>query len=121
MKKLKSLPGTTHFQRNNMYKKIFFLALFPFLLVGFVQPLFAQENIVFGPAMYERSTGKPVTEKITFTSPTSGSDFVMKIQNGDDQGQDRVSSGTVTLNGIQIADPSDFNQSVGWIERTVFI
>ena len=104
-----------------MYKKILFLALFPFLLSGFVQPLFAQENVVFGPALYERSTGKPITEKIAFTSPTSGADFMMKIHNGDDQGNHRVSSGAVTLNGIQIAGSSDFNQSVEWIERTVSI
>lgn len=104
-----------------MYKKILFLALFPFLFSGFIQPLFAQENIVFGSAVYERSAGKPITEKITFTSPTSGTDFMMKIHNGDDHGNHRVSSGTVTLNGIQIAGPSDFNQSIEWIERTVSI
>lgn len=104
-----------------MYKKILFLALFPFLLSGFVQPLFAQENIIFGPAVFKRSKGKPITEKITFTSPTSGTDFVMKIHNWDNQGKQRTSSGDVALNGVQIAGPSDFNQSVEWIERTISI
>jgi hypothetical protein len=46
------------------------------------------------------------------------SPFNMHIQSGDASGG-RISSGTVTLNGTQVAVPSDFSQQVGSLDRSV--
>ena len=86
-----------------MLKKPFCLAFLYFLASGFpLQPVFAKESLVFGPARYERGWGKPKTVAADFTSPECGSGFKMEIRNGDLRGRHRVSSGTVTLNGKQV-------------------
>jgi len=41
--------------------------------------------------------------------------YRVKILNGDSQGQDRVSSGEVSLNGIIIVTPQQLNQQVSQI------
>ena len=45
--------------------------------------------------------------------------YALVVVNGDDSGNGRVSSATLTLDGTQILGPSDFSQSVGLITRTV--
>src|SRR4029079_12046994 len=47
------------------------------------------------------------------------SPFRMTIQNGEADGTCRVSSAWVEVNGTQVAGPSDFNQNVARLERTV--
>jgi hypothetical protein len=104
-----------------MLKKLFHLTLFIVLLTSIIHPVFGDGDTVFGPAQYTRANGKPVTETSTFPSALTGSDFTLIIHNGDSQGDYRVSSGTIILNGVQVAGPSDFNQQVEWIERNVNI
>jgi hypothetical protein len=102
-----------------LYKKILFLVFFYLLSILFVKSLFAIEFNAFGPTIYERSKGSPITETKVFGSPVEGSDFVLKIDNGNDFDNHRVTSGTIFLNGEQLVGPSDFNEQVEWIERTV--
>jgi hypothetical protein len=79
---------------------------------------------VFGPTTYTRTTGAPNQYTTTFTAPAwITSPYDLHIVNGDSSGKDRVygaiSSATITLNGVQIAGPSDFNQNVATLDRSV--
>jgi hypothetical protein len=75
---------------------------------------------VFGPRKFVRATGAPRTETERFTIPSgSTGPFTLVITNGEADGRNRVSSATVTLNGVTIARQSDFNQNVREIRRTV--
>lgn len=102
-----------------MKRRVVTVGLFITLLVGFILPVIAGEYTVFGPHRFERATGKPTPATNTFTSPVVGAAFALRVQNGDAQGQSRVSSGNIALNGTPVASPSDFSQQVGSLERTV--
>ena len=89
------------------------------LMVGFALPGWSGEYTIFGPKQFVRGTGGPVKETVNFSSPVVGSGFTMKIQNGDTQGGNRVSSATITLYGTQIFGPPDFNQQTGSLQHIV--
>lgn len=75
---------------------------------------------VFGPQTYVRTTGAPNEYTTTFTAPSwITSPYDLHIVNGAANGSNRISSGTITLNGVQIVGPSDFNQNVATIDRSV--
>lgn len=77
---------------------------------------------VFGPQTYVRTTGAPNGYTTTFSLPGwIVSPYNLHIVNGDANGSNRVSisSATVVLNGVQVAGPSDFNQNVATIDRSV--
>ncbi len=75
---------------------------------------------VFGPQTYTRTTGAPNQYTTTFNAPAwIISPYDLHIVNGDSSGSDRISSATITLNGVQVAGPSDFNQNVATIDKTV--
>jgi hypothetical protein len=75
---------------------------------------------VFGPQTYTRTNGAPNEYTTTFTAPSwIVSPFDLHIVNGDSSGKNRISSATIALNGVQIAGPSDFNQNVATIDRSV--
>ncbi len=68
--------------------------------------------VVFGPKTYTRSSGKPSPQTSAFTVPSSVSGpFTLTVVNGNGSGGDTVASGRISINGIQILGPSDFNQS----------
>jgi len=93
------------------------------MVLGIPQHVFAQAAAsapVFGPQTYTRTTGAPNEYTTTFTAPTwIVSPYNLHIVNGDASGKNRVSSATIALNGVQIAGPSDFNQNVATIDRSV--
>jgi len=95
------------------------VALGIILPVLFVSNLFAQSSVtVFGPRVFERSTGKPVTVVVNFSVGADAvSPFVMHLMNGAANGDNRVSSAKIKLNGTEIFSPSDFNQQVYQIDR----
>jgi hypothetical protein len=65
---------------------------------------------VFGPKKYLRTTGKPNVYKDVFSAnPGKGWLF---IQNGEEDGENRVSSAIITLNGKDVFKTRDFNQNV---------
>lgn len=75
---------------------------------------------VFGPQTYTRTTGPPNEYTTTFTAPAwIVSPYDLHIVNGDSKGNNRISSATISLNGVQVAGPSDFNQNVATIDKTV--
>ncbi|NIN36507.1 MAG: hypothetical protein GTO60_16020, partial [Gammaproteobacteria bacterium] len=100
--------------------KIKAMVLVLFIFAG-LSTLFAGDVTFFGPKQYTRNKGKPVTETDTFICPPNytGSGFTLRLINGDSQGKNRVSSAVITVNGVQVMGPSDFNQQVGTLERTV--
>ncbi len=74
----------------------------------------------FGPQQYVRTTGAPNSYTTTVQVPSSvSSPFILHIQSGEANGTNRVSSATITLNGVQAAAPSDFNQTVFTLDRAV--
>jgi PKD repeat protein len=86
-------------------------------------PAFAQaaEVSMFGPETFVRSNGSPVTITNTFSAPLQR-DGIIRIQNSleDDPvtGQ-LVSSSIITLNGVAVATPNNFNQTVTHLDVPV--
>ncbi|UCH97723.1 MAG: hypothetical protein JSV88_12970, partial [Candidatus Aminicenantes bacterium] len=102
----------------NIIIKAMVLVLFMIIGIGSV---FAGVVTFFGPKQYTRDKGKPVTIEENFTIPLNyaSSGFTMTLTNGSAQGENRVSSAEIELNGELIFSPADFNQQVGLMERTV--
>lgn len=75
---------------------------------------------VLGLHTFIRSTGKPVEETVTFEpNPQFVGPFVLNVTSGNPDGSDRVDSATITLNGILIFDPNDFNEQTGFLSQVV--
>ena len=60
-----------------------------------------------------RTTGQPNQFDMTF--PANAGKYLLEIRNGDANGNNRLSSATVTVNGVDVAIPDNFNQQVGLI------
>lgn len=89
------------------------LLLFPWGAAGATE-----EEGIFGPETYVRETGAPQTFEASFARCGS-SDCRLVIRNGDTNGENRVSSASIALNGDRIVGPRDFNQNVGGIVRPI--
>ena len=63
-------------------------------------------------------TGSPVKEEFSFYGQ-GFEDFILKVQNGDESGTNQVSSAIISINGVKILGPSDFNQKVQVLERVI--
>jgi uncharacterized protein YjdB len=72
---------------------------------------------VFGPKQFIRTTGKPNVYQDDFTAPEETAQLV--ILNGEENGQNRVSSAIILLNGEQIFGTRDFNQNVFRLEKSI--
>jgi hypothetical protein len=81
-------------------------------------PGLAQTTTVFGPSQYVRTAGPPQTFPETFEHCGTG-DCQIVVINGNADGTNRISSASISLNGIQIIGPSDFNQQVATIVKPV--
>lgn len=69
---------------------------------------------VFGPQNYTRNAGAPVTVTSSFSVLNPNTQYTLKVFNGglQDTQTELVSSGFVTINGVQVIGPSNFNQNV---------
>jgi hypothetical protein len=74
------------------------------------------ELTLLGPKQYLRTTGKPNIYTDAFPGRFGQGKLIVK--NGDANGDDRISSAIIKINGIQIFGTSDFNQNVQFMERT---
>src|SRR5712664_3379115 len=76
---------------------------------------------VFGPKNYVRGTGAPVTVTDTFSVLNPTTQYTLKAFNGGLQNSttELVSSSVVTLNGVQVLGPSDFNKNVTEVDVPV--
>ncbi len=66
----------------------------------------------------DSETGSPVKEEFSFYGQ-GFEDFILKVQNGDESGTNQVSSAIISINGVKILGPSDFNQKVQVLERAI--
>lgn len=74
----------------------------------------------FGPQNYQRGTGPPLTVTESFTILNPNTTYTMRINNGGLIGEfGRVSSAVITLNGVQVVGPNEFNQTVAVIEKPI--
>jgi len=74
------------------------------------------EVTLLGPKQYLRTTGKPNIYTDAFPGRFGQGKLIAK--NGDANGDDRISSAIIKINGVQIFGTSDFNQNVQFMERT---
>src|SRR5258708_21622377 len=84
-----------------------------FLMAGAI-PVHAGTFTVFGPKNYVRGTGAPVTVTDSFTVLNPATQYTLKAFNGglENSQTELVSSSVVTINGVQVLGPSNFNQNV---------
>jgi hypothetical protein len=73
---------------------------------------------VIAEARIESATGAPVQEEVRFWSQ-GYEGLVLNVTNGADDGTHRVSSAVVSLNGVKVLSPADFNQKVAQLQRSI--
>ncbi len=73
---------------------------------------------VIAEARIESATGAPVQEEVRFFSE-GYEGLVLNVNNGASDGTLRVSSAVVSLNGVQVLGPADFNQKVAQLQRSI--
>lgn len=110
--------------RIGLGKAVNFLSKLIFVLFLFHYPVvYAGEYTVWGNESFTRNSGSPVTESRSFSLSGVPPEAVLKIYNGGLQDSDvtgeKVSSSTIVINGIEVARPSDFSQSVNYLEIPV--
>src|SRR5262249_49606462 len=75
---------------------------------------------VYGPQRFTRLTGQPVNVVQTFSLPADAiAPFNIVVQNGAAEGSNRISSATIKLNGTELYTPSDFNQNVSSLTKSI--
>lgn len=76
--------------------------------------------VVFGTETFLRAAGGPRGEARTFSVPAVvHGPFTLVVDNGEDGGAGRVSSGRLRVNGVEVLGPSDLNQQVARRELRV--
>lgn len=87
-----------------------------FLVCAAAPLAFAQEPVF--SRTYVREAGPPVTVSDAFTVCDAAGEFSLLVENGPG-GAPPVSSGAISVNGVQVVGPSDFNPHVDRIERSL--
>lgn len=91
------------------------------LLLGFLSVGSAQGKMpMWGPEVFVRGTGQPVTDTMYFSVPDSTWQYTIVVQNGVPSGI-KVSSATITIDGIVIIGPNEFNQQVSEIRKPIHL
>ena len=102
------------------FKRWFFLLS---LLVLFPASAYSAEFTAFGPKNYIRQSGSPVTviEQFNVSDPSAA--YTFKIYNGglEDDAYEKVSSGYVKLNGVEIVNSNNFNQNINNLDVPVVL
>src|SRR5260221_1461181 len=75
----------------------------------------------FGPKNYTRGTGAPVTVTDTFSVLNPKTQYTLRAFNGGVQNSqaELVSSSVITVNGVQVLGPNNFNQNVTEVDVPV--
>jgi hypothetical protein len=81
--------------------------------------------LLFGPKTYSRAAGQRQAVTESFAGTACDLDpratWTLTVTNGAADGSQRISSGTITLNGVPVVTQNDFSQQVALIERTVSV
>jgi hypothetical protein len=78
--------------------------------------------LVFGPKKFERSTNKPEVFNISFSLEEFEylqDNFIFYIENGDKDGNLRINSGKLLVNGVEIFSPNDFKNRKGILTDSI--
>lgn len=86
------------------------MSLFAVLLLSLPWHSYAGEVNVFGPKVYEKGKGKPITYSESFSAAPGLTDFRFLVTNGPD-GAGEVKNVSISLNGVTIVSPSDLKSS----------
>jgi hypothetical protein len=76
-----------------------------------------QASPTFGPQKYIRTTGKPDVYASSFNSTGGAARLI--VLNGESNGQNRLSSALISINGAAVFAPGDFNQNVYRLEKAI--
>src|SRR5262249_41820934 len=96
------------------------LGLSVMLLLAYTSASFGGTFVALPPANFVRNTWKPVAVTTSFTVLNPNTAYTLHIDNGGVHGEfARVSSAVILLNGVQVAGPSDFNQTVTVIDKPI--
>ena len=72
---------------------------------------------------FQRNSGQPVTKIVNFPAIDTNGSYSFNVYNGGLEDSEltgeKVSSSTIVLNGTQIFGPSEFNQNVTTLSKTV--
>lgn len=85
----------------------------------FLCSLLSASSPVYGPEVFTREKGGPTVFGGEFDLCSNEGDFLLKVENGTENGENRVSSAGVSINGQDIILTSDFNQNVFVIEQPI--
>ena len=90
------------------------------VLLAVAAPAHAKRLTVWGPETFARTTGAPVTVTRTSTLPDfdPSRDYYLRIYNGPAP-RSPVTSATVTMNGVTVFGPSDFNSQVVRLQKLI--
>jgi hypothetical protein len=89
------------------------------LIYLFLQSIYsAWANPLFDQ-MYIRSAGAPDIYTGTFSNCEPEARYRLVVINGDNTGDQRLSSATVWLNGTIVLSPDDLNQQIDKVEKTI--
>ena len=97
-----------------MLKHLRLLFFFVLLSLLFTSLPAGQSDLVtlFGPETFVRNKGKLVTEVREFSTIGFMGPYILHVQNGNKNGNNRVSSAEVWLNDERLLGPSNFSQQV---------
>ena len=98
-------------------KGAFILACSLICFFGFPVHGFAQDDLIYGPEVFYRNTGKPVVETKTFEAEEGRA--ILTVINGSESGEDRISSAVILLNDITVVGQNEFNEQVYLIKKPV--
>jgi hypothetical protein len=109
----------TFLYRSRAAAAVAFLALFAALSV------FAHVD-VFGPKTFTATSAAPqeLTETFSLSGPcfpSASATYTLVVTNGDASGRNRISSGSIAFNGVEVVRQNDFNQQAPAIERTLTV
>ena len=90
-------------------------------VIGLPVLVSAGEFSAFGPQYFIRGTGAPETVTHSFSVQDPNTEFFLRVYNGglQDSEAESVSSSIISLNGIQVIGPEQFNQTVTFLETPV--
>ena len=97
-------------------KKTYWFAVY-LSLWFFVCASMASGATFFGPKQYSRTKGSADVYTDTFSAPSGNAKLI--IENGDADGNNRVSSAEIYINGDEIFGPENFRQGVAVLEAQV--